>query len=110
MLAACILGIQHIAQLGLTSEALAVPLLTSTARGSLDSRAVLVASYTSLTPWLSATRTTSPELMSMRATSTPAGKEPPPLFRRSSTSLQARQICPVPLVGRYSRLLPGTTP
>ena len=72
----------------LTSEALAVPLLTSTERGAEGSTAIPVAEYESLTPWLSAMRTMSPSFISMRATSTPAGNKPPPLFRMSKMYLQ----------------------
>jgi hypothetical protein len=43
----------------------------------------------SRTPSLSAMSTTSPLSISMRATSTPAGKRPPPLLRTSSTSRAA---------------------
>lgn len=74
----------------LTSEALAVPLLTSSATGAVLSIAVPVASYESLMPWLSAMRTMSPLSSNMRATSTPEGKRPPPLLLTSTTYLHVR--------------------
>ena len=73
---------------GHTSEALAVPLLTKTERGAEDSTATPLAEYESRTPWLSAMRTMSPSFINERATSTPAGNKPPPLFRISKMYLQ----------------------
>mmetsp|Transcript_10665 Transcript_10665/g.22624 ORF Transcript_10665/g.22624 Transcript_10665/m.22624 type:complete len:407 (-) Transcript_10665:131-1351(-) len=76
------------------SLALAVAWFTSTATGASHSGPSSRVSYSSCTPFLSATYTIATPLgKNCRATSTPPGKYPPGLFRRSMTYLLAPAAC-----------------